>query len=93
MASQAETGEVNLATRIVLLEQIVKLQKQLQDSRDEVYELRRDGDARIEALQGEVKRWQRRHDEVSRLGGWLLASLALSLAIAVAGWARVWGWK
>lgn len=72
-------------SRIEVLEQVVILQKQLQDSRDEIFELKRDGQAEIDDLNAQLdserrraSRWQERHDS---LGQGLILSALLNVAI------------
>ncbi len=67
--------------RLAMLEALATMQMRLDSARDEIYDLRRDGDA-------EIEKWREKHQSAVRQYGWLLIVELVTLAAAVAGWAR-----
>lgn len=81
--------------RITLLETITVLQSRLQDARDQIHELRRDGDLRVQEVEAQLETerhrvgiWRARHESMARLAAWLLAAICLTTVAAIAGWMR-----
>ncbi len=82
------TCEKSADNRITLLEAIVTLQMKLQDARDEIHKLRRDGQDALDTAESTAAMWQQRHESMARLAGWLLASVCLMVVVAILGWTR-----